>query len=41
MTKAQPLRVVIVGAGIAGLTAAIGLGREGHRVVVRPTYNYK
>ncbi|OJJ57935.1 hypothetical protein ASPSYDRAFT_152819 [Aspergillus sydowii CBS 593.65] len=34
MTKAQPLRVVIVGAGIAGLTAAIGLGREGHRVVV-------
>ncbi|OJJ04459.1 hypothetical protein ASPVEDRAFT_196891 [Aspergillus versicolor CBS 583.65] len=34
MTKAQPLRVVIVGAGFAGLTAAIALGREGHRVVV-------
>lgn len=34
MTKEQPLRVVIVGAGFAGLTAAIALGREGHRVVV-------
>ncbi|BCS30179.1 uncharacterized protein APUU_80482S [Aspergillus puulaauensis] len=34
MTKSQPLRVVIVGAGFAGLTAAIALGREGHRVVV-------
>lgn len=38
MTKAQPLRVVIVGAGISGLTAAVGLGREGHRVVVRLNY---
>ncbi|KAI9149641.1 FAD-dependent monooxygenase OpS4 [Paramyrothecium foliicola] len=30
----QPLKILIVGAGIAGLTAAIGLRREGHEVVI-------
>lgn len=30
----QPLDVLIVGAGIAGLSAAIALGKQGHRVVV-------
>ena len=28
------MEVLIVGAGIAGLSAAIGLGRSGHRVTV-------
>ena len=32
----QPLDVLIVGAGIAGLSAAIALGKQGHRVVVCP-----
>lgn len=33
-TDAAPLNVVIVGAGIGGLTAAIGLRRNGHNVSV-------
>jgi 2-polyprenyl-6-methoxyphenol hydroxylase-like FAD-dependent oxidoreductase len=28
------MEVLIVGAGIAGLSAAIGLGRSGHRVTI-------
>lgn len=31
----KPLDVLVVGAGIAGLSAAIALGKQGHRVVVR------
>ncbi|PLB52241.1 FAD/NAD(P)-binding domain-containing protein [Aspergillus steynii IBT 23096] len=30
----DPLDVLIIGAGIAGLTAAIALGKQGHRVVI-------
>ncbi|KOS46057.1 hypothetical protein ACN38_g3022 [Penicillium nordicum] len=30
----QPLDVLVIGAGIAGLSAAIALGRQGHRVVI-------
>lgn len=33
--ESRPLQVLIVGAGIAGLTAAIALGQQGHQVVVR------
>lgn len=34
-TMSEPsLKILIVGAGIAGLTAAIGLRREGHEVHV-------
>lgn len=33
-TANQPLDVLVVGAGIAGLSAAIALGKQGHRVVV-------
>jgi 2-polyprenyl-6-methoxyphenol hydroxylase-like FAD-dependent oxidoreductase len=29
-----PLNVLIIGAGIAGLSAAIALGKQGHHVVV-------
>lgn len=29
-----PLKVIIIGAGIAGLSAAIALGKQGHDVVV-------
>ena len=32
----QPLDVLVIGAGIAGLSAAIALGKQGHRVVVCP-----
>ena len=31
----EPLNIAIVGAGIGGLTAAIGLRRNGHNVSVR------
>ncbi|KAL4747083.1 hypothetical protein BDW72DRAFT_206794 [Aspergillus terricola var. indicus] len=34
MAEARPLDIVIIGAGIAGLTAAGALGRQGHHVVV-------
>jgi 2-polyprenyl-6-methoxyphenol hydroxylase-like FAD-dependent oxidoreductase len=30
----MPLQIAIIGAGIAGLSAAIGLNRAGHNVVV-------
>lgn len=33
-TKPQPLKILIAGAGIAGLAAAVGLRREGHDVHV-------
>jgi salicylate hydroxylase len=33
----QLLEVLVVGAGIAGLSAAIALGKQGHRVVVSRT----
>lgn len=32
----QPLDVLVIGAGIAGLSTAIALGKQGHRVVVCP-----
>lgn len=31
----NPLRIVIIGAGIAGLSAAIALSKQGHHVIVR------
>ena len=34
-TSSQPLKVLVVGAGIAGLATAIALRREGHHVEVR------
>ncbi|KAL4982435.1 hypothetical protein BDW68DRAFT_192150 [Aspergillus falconensis] len=34
VTEARPLEIIIIGAGIAGLTAAAALGRQGHHVVV-------
>ncbi|KAL2810152.1 hypothetical protein BJX63DRAFT_328766 [Aspergillus granulosus] len=34
MKEQHSLNIVIVGAGIAGLTAAIALGKQGHRVVI-------
>jgi len=33
-SQAPPLRVIIVGAGMGGLTAAIGLVDKGHKVTV-------
>ena len=30
----QPLKIIIIGAGIAGLSAAVGLRRAGHDVEV-------
>lgn len=32
----HPLKVAIIGAGIGGLSAAIGLRREGHDITVCP-----
>ncbi|KAL4882173.1 hypothetical protein BJY04DRAFT_227367 [Aspergillus karnatakaensis] len=34
MSELKPLDVIIVGAGISGLAAAVALGKQGHRVVV-------
>jgi thioredoxin reductase len=34
----MPLQVAVIGAGIAGLSAAIGLRRAGHGVVVSHLY---
>ncbi|KAL4914675.1 hypothetical protein BDW62DRAFT_204430 [Aspergillus aurantiobrunneus] len=34
MPESKPLEIIVVGAGISGLTAAGALGRQGHRVVV-------
>lgn len=33
-STASPLKVIVIGAGIAGLTAALGLRRQGHHVFV-------
>lgn len=33
----RPLKVTIIGAGIAGLTAALALRKQGHEVTVRGT----
>ncbi len=32
--EVRPLEVLVVGAGIGGLTAAIALRRDGHKVVI-------
>lgn len=37
----RPLKVLIVGAGIGGLTAGIGLRRQGHEVTVRGQFGTK
>lgn len=34
MTSAEQLHVGIVGAGLGGLAAAIGIARAGHRVTI-------
>jgi hypothetical protein len=34
-TLSHPLKILVIGAGIGGLTAAIGLRQQGHEVVVR------
>ncbi|KAJ5707822.1 hypothetical protein N7488_007623 [Penicillium malachiteum] len=34
ITENQPLDILIIGAGIAGLSAAIALGKQGHNVVI-------
>lgn len=31
----RPLKIIIVGGGVGGLTAAIGLRKQGHDVLVR------
>ena len=35
-----PLRIVIIGAGIAGLSAAIALSKQGHHVTVRDSFAF-
>jgi len=35
-----PLKIAIVGAGIGGLSAAIGLRKNGHEVQVRTPYSH-
>lgn len=38
-TQQQGLRILICGAGIGGLSAAIGLRQQGHEVLVSTTLN--
>jgi len=40
MSKVTPYDVAIVGGGLAGLSAAISLAREGHRVIVFERHRY-
>ncbi|KAK0461975.1 FAD/NAD(P)-binding domain-containing protein [Desarmillaria tabescens] len=39
--EARPLKVIVVGAGLGGLTAAIALRRQGHRVHILESSNFK
>lgn len=38
MTNKENLQILIVGAGIAGLAAAVTLRRQGHRVMVSAAF---